>query len=115
MRLIDADALLEKSWDADTRIGYVQVVDVGDIEEAPTLDAVIVKHGRWEWFCNEPLDFNGYTYYSYGYRCTACRDGGTCWIRENKLSESEELFFKNEEFIEDKYCSACGAKMDLKE
>ena len=37
MRLIDADALLEKAWDADTRVGYVQVVDVGDIEEAPTI------------------------------------------------------------------------------
>lgn len=42
MRLIDADALVEKSWDADTRAGYVQVVDVGSIEEAPTIDAVPV-------------------------------------------------------------------------
>lgn len=42
MRLIDADALLEKAWDADTRIDYVQVVDVGDIIEAPTIDAVPV-------------------------------------------------------------------------
>lgn len=40
MRLIDADALLDKAWDADTRIGYVQVVDVGDILEAPTIDLV---------------------------------------------------------------------------
>lgn len=38
MRLIDADALMEKVWDADTRIGYVQVVDRGDIEAAPTID-----------------------------------------------------------------------------
>lgn len=36
MRLIDADALLNHVWDADTRCGYVQVVDRGDIEEAPT-------------------------------------------------------------------------------
>ena len=47
IRLIDADALLEKRWNADTRCGYVQVVDIGDIEEAPTVDAVEVKHGRW--------------------------------------------------------------------
>lgn len=47
MRLIDADALVEKSWDADTRVGYVQVVDVGSIEEAPTLDVVPVVR------CNE--------------------------------------------------------------
>ena len=37
MRLIDADALLEKSWDVDCRVGYVQVVDVGDILDAPTI------------------------------------------------------------------------------
>lgn len=28
-----AERLMEKSWDADTRVGYVQVVDVGDIED----------------------------------------------------------------------------------
>lgn len=44
-RLIDADALLEKAWDADTRIGYVQVVDVGDIEDAPTIEER--KIGEW--------------------------------------------------------------------
>ena len=38
MRLIDADALMEKAWDADTRVGYVQVVDVGDIKDAPTVE-----------------------------------------------------------------------------
>lgn len=38
VRLIDANALMEKVWDADTRIGYVQVVDRGDIEAAPTID-----------------------------------------------------------------------------
>lgn len=37
-RLIDADALKEKAWDADTRCGYVQVVDVGDIDDAPTIE-----------------------------------------------------------------------------
>ena len=39
MRLIDADAILKKAWDADTRIGYVQVVDVGDIKDAPTIES----------------------------------------------------------------------------
>ena len=41
MRLIDADALLNHVWDADTRCGYVQVVDRGDIEEAPTVVELI--------------------------------------------------------------------------
>lgn len=39
MRLIDAEALLEKAWDVDCRCGYVQVVDVGSIEDAPTIEA----------------------------------------------------------------------------
>ena len=38
VRLIDANTLLEKAWDADTRIGFVQVVDVGDVIDAPTID-----------------------------------------------------------------------------
>ncbi len=36
-RLGDLDVLVEKAWDADTRCGYVQVVDVGDILDAPTI------------------------------------------------------------------------------
>lgn len=48
MRLIDADALKEKAWDADTRCGYVQVVDVGDIDEAPTIDPASLRaKGEW--------------------------------------------------------------------
>lgn len=38
VRLVDANTLLEKAWDADTRIGFVQVVDVGDVIDAPTID-----------------------------------------------------------------------------
>lgn len=45
MRPIDADSLKEKKWDADTRIGYVQVVDVGTIDEEPTID--LHRHGHW--------------------------------------------------------------------
>lgn len=52
MRLIDADALLEEAWDVDCRCGYVQVVDVGSIEEAPTIEAKPVVHAHWEnWGC----------------------------------------------------------------
>lgn len=35
--LIDRVALLDKIWDADTRCGYVQVVDVADIETATVI------------------------------------------------------------------------------
>lgn len=39
---IDREALLKKAWDADTRIGYVQVVDVGDILDMPAADVASV-------------------------------------------------------------------------
>ena len=39
---INRKALLQKAWDADTRIGYVQVVDVGDILDMPVAD------GSWD-------------------------------------------------------------------
>lgn len=45
--LISRKALLEKAWEADTQCGYVQVVDVGDIEDAPVVDAAPVVHGEW--------------------------------------------------------------------
>ena len=48
MRPIDADGLLKHVWDADTRVGYVQVVDVGSIEEMPTLDVEPVRHAKWK-------------------------------------------------------------------
>lgn len=66
MRLIDADALLEEAWDVDCRCGYVQVVDVGSIEEAPTIEAKPVVHCK---DCKynvanrqqDPLDITDYT------------------------------------------------------
>ncbi len=36
-KLGDLDEPIDKRWDADTRCGYVQVVDVGDILDAPTI------------------------------------------------------------------------------
>lgn len=127
MRLIDADkyrdVLVGWMHNCFHQIlarydGYDEASDaiascIEELDNQPTIESV--KHGRWEWFCNEPIEVNGHTCYSYGYRCTACRNGGTCWICEGKLSESEELFYKNLEPVEDKYCSECGARMDLEE
>ena len=48
--LISRKALLEKAWEADTQCGYVQVVDVGDIEDAPTIDPV---HAAGACYCQE--------------------------------------------------------------
>ena len=41
---IDREVLLQKAWDADTRVGYVQVVDVGDILDMPVADVTPVVH-----------------------------------------------------------------------
>lgn len=43
---ISREALLEKAWDVDTGCEYVQVVDVGDILEAPAADVVEVVRCR---------------------------------------------------------------------
>ena len=89
-RLIDANALLEKAWDVDCRCGYVQVVDVGSIEDAPTIEAKPVVHGRW--ISKNP---HGYEWI---FVCSNCDyvDGYPFNDRHN-------------------YCPNCGAKMDEKE
>lgn len=85
MRLIDADVLLEKAWDADTRVGYVQVVDVGDILEAPTIDSV--KHGHWIDIDDELIT-------------------GTCSVC------GWDAIFAETDVVGMSYCPNCGAKMD---
>ena len=80
--LISRKALIEKAWEADTQCGYVQVVDVGDIEDAPAVDAAPVVHGEWI----ELHEENGH-------------EVGTC---------SHCLHVR----IVDNYCPNCGAKMN---
>ena len=60
MRLIDADALLEKMKKTDR---YFNIVF--DIEAAPTVDADIVCHGRWKvWYHGKEGGFS--------YTCSEC-------------------------------------------
>ncbi len=80
--LISRKALLEKALEADTQCGYVQVVDVGDIENAPAVDAAPVVRGEWI----ELHEENGHEVGT----CSHCRH-----VR-----------------IVDNYCPNCGAKMD---
>ena len=58
--------LLEKAWDADTRVGFVQVVDVGDIKDAPPVHAE-PRTGHWiecedevKVFCSECKEVSDY-------------------------------------------------------
>lgn len=82
MRLIDADALKEKAWDADTRCGYVQVVDVGDIDDAPTIEER--KTMQWEhcendqdkWFVCPVCQWQTYEATNYCPNCGSKRECG---------------------------------------
>ena len=93
MRLIDANALKKKlykpfNWNnspeeiqEQSDFNYFDVM----IDAAPTIDAVPVVHGRWEWTLS-------------GWCCSVCY----------KKSMVEAVAFA-------KYCHRCGAKMDGKE
>lgn len=81
MRLIDADELLKHEVEAD-RMGAMLVVGKGHILSAPTINAVRVVHGCWE-FVND-----------YESMCTAC----------GELSLVDHT-------SEPKFCLNCGAKM----
>lgn len=49
MRLIDADALKERAIRVSTvkEHCYFKAVGTKEIDRAPTVDAELVKHGRW--------------------------------------------------------------------
>ena len=94
MRLIDADALLEKrrsfyeprELESSTPIAST-CVTVDDIYRAPTIDAAPVVHARWVDECD-------------GYRtCSECG----C---EHPIRDARGYL------VDDEYCPACGAKMD---
>ena len=90
--LISRKALTEKAWEADTQCGYVQVVDVGDIENAPAVDAAPMVHGRWIVF-NDGTPENPQRDHM---KCSVC---GWYW----SIPEHRKVFL---------YCPHCGAKMD---
>lgn len=87
MRLIDADSL--KGKEVHGTIGDVSgdFIPAFEIALAPTVEAEPVKHGRWIYQEDEEL-FGAWV------ECSVCHIG--------TLGET-------------RYCSNCGAKMDLEE
>lgn len=85
MRLIDADAYLQKLR-ADPLYYFVERYGVeGTIEAMPTIDAEPRRHGKWIYVpACEGADFGFY-------KCSLC--GEPSWFKEN-------------------YCANCGAKME---
>lgn len=113
MRLIDADrltdAIEEIDWyhlhngrmvhgaNSDDHQPYYISDDIYEaIRNAPTVDAVPVVHGRWEYGENE----SGYD----GYYCSKCF-GHVRWY--GKASEQSINFIEKYN-----YCPFCGARMD---
>ena len=97
MRLIDADALKDNAVDVElpfppfNKRSTEPIVFLYDIEDAPTIDAEPVRHGRW---MNK-----GYITTAYG-----SIDTGDC-------SACGAVDVPIEPY--DSYCPNCGAKMDL--
>ena len=100
-RLIDANELVRKAnklevfyftGETDIAVHDCQMVELGavlaEIDEAPTVDAVEVKHGHWCW--------EG--------RFKACSQCGSYVEWDETLGAN---FWK--------FCPYCGAKMDLEE
>ena len=99
MRLIDADIMRENLEWCKSQSGRYDDIYWDDVIERldvqPTVDAVPVKHGRWQWLSSTydriPCEVR--------YRCDKCHHetithGHVPW---------------------EKYCPNCGAKMDLEE
>ena len=81
MRLIDADALIEEAL-TEGAYGYV---DVKQIADAPTIDAVPVRHGHWETNSDKPDTLI----------CSVCKCGFDMWKHDPH-----------------NFCPSCGVRMD---
>ena len=84
-RLIDADALIREDGNDITNWDKPCAVYISSIENAPTVDAVEVVHGRWFDYDNDPM----------WQECSACG-------YRIQYSYSKDC----------NYCPNCGAKMD---
>ena len=85
MRLIDADALIEA-----TQHGCV--IRRKDVEDAPTVDAEPVRHGRWIAMQEDYGDVY--------YVCSECNEA---WFLSDGTPVDNNMH----------YCTRCGARMHL--
>ena len=88
MRLIDADALKKEAYPFTCAVGTEYAVTLRRINEAPTIDAEPVRHGRWGTY-----HITGYDglHPTYTVPCSECAYEATFTYR---------------------YCPNCGARMD---
>ena len=93
MRLIDADALTKDTYikEGDRTVGRRLFVTFAEIDDAPTIDAEPVRHGK-------NIDYT--EKYHCEFKCSLC--GATADIVEGGSLDGG--YFN--------YCPNCGAKMD---
>lgn len=98
-RLIDANALMESIYDTEYSICCPLDEVSGVINDAPTVDAVEVVHGRWE-------DMWGGKYANPRYRCSVCKE------KALYKSVQDELLSWHDVQVLTPYCPYCMAKLD---
>lgn len=122
MRLIDADALLEKwengkKFEYDSKIQEKEYVTLGanaaidtfvdSVKQAPSVDAEPVVHSQWIICCDESEDFmvgeDGDTFYI---ECSKC--GKKIYDVDQAAAYHEDFKKIQEDYP---YCN-CGARMD---
>ena len=95
VRLIDANELLKKKIHYGETEYYFDhyAVQIEDIENAPTIDAELIRHGHWEvgWYLVSTSRGRRYT------KASVC----SCCHQQSKRGRSRYS-----------YCPNCGAKMD---
>ena len=98
MRLIDADVLIERTETVEYffDVNWTSKKFQALINRAPTVDAVPVKHGRW----ND------------NYECTSC---GAKALFGEKPDPYHPCHLLALFYVCSNYCPNCGAKMDLEE
>ena len=97
-RLIDANALERNVW----LDGACLAIAVSEVDNAPTVDATPMVHGRWEWYIDRHEDLFLGCDEDYGWRCSYCKTP----LEDCDDHEVQPNF---------NYCPSCGAKMDLEE
>ena len=94
MRMIDADALLNGREFIIIGSGDNVCIDIADIENAPTIEAEPVKHGRWEERDRSGIAIRGFMVCS------------RCGVMMPVASVSRYCLSRLN------FCPNCGAKMD---
>ena len=92
--MIDADALGARFINGQC---YYASAVKSKIETAPTVDAVVVKHGHWDKHYHE-FDDDCY--------------GGEWWAKCSECGYTEGVFARGHVCSSWNYCPRCGAKMD---